>query len=127
VLVGDRHRRQDEAQLLGLGLAEDLAADLVEADVAVAGPALARDALVAADVELDDVVAVLALEAARDLARQHGEERAVEVDDAALVIDDEVAVDDRRRRPLELGEELLQRGVRLHHPQRSRVARRPEV
>ena len=89
--------------------------DLVEADVAVVGPALLRDALVLADVELEDLVAVLALEAARDLARQQGEERAVEVDDAALGVDDEVAVDDRVRDALELGEELLQRRGHLVH------------
>ena len=79
----------------------------------VVGPALLGDALALADVQLEHVVAVLALEPARELARQQREERAVEVDDPALVIDDEVAVDDRARDPLELREELLQRGCDL--------------
>ena len=72
-------------------------------------PALLRDALVGADVELEHLVAVLALEAARDGAGQQREERAVEVDDATLAIDDEVTVDECIRDPLELGQELLER------------------
>jgi len=58
-LVGNRHRRQDEPQLLGLS--HDIAADLVEADVPVIGPALLGDALVGTDVQLEDLEAVLAL------------------------------------------------------------------
>src|ERR1043165_9321089 len=58
-LVGDRPRRQDEPQLLRL--ADDRARDLVEPDVPVVGPALLRDALGLADVELDDLVAALTL------------------------------------------------------------------
>ena len=73
------------------------------------------DALVLADVELEDLEAVLALEAAGDLARQQREERAVEVDDPALGVDDEVAVDDRVRHPLELGQELLERRGAVVH------------
>src|ERR1043166_6342509 len=73
-LVGDRHRRQDEPQLLGL--ADHRPRDLVEPDVAIVGPALLGDALGLADVELDHLEAALALEAARHLARQQREERA---------------------------------------------------
>ena len=93
--------------------------DLVEADVPVVGPALLGDALGLADVELEDLVAVLALEAAGDLARQEREERAVEVDDPALGVDDEVAVDDRARDPLELGQELLRARGRPGPPDKS--------
>ena len=111
LLVGDRHRRQDEAQILRVGLTQDLAADLVESDVAIVVPALLGDALGAADVELDDLEATLALETASHLTRQHGEEGAIEVDDAPLGVDDEIAVDDRVGHPLELGQELSERGM----------------
>jgi hypothetical protein len=57
---------------------------------------------------------VLALEAARDLARIDGKECAIEIDDAALGINDKVAIDDRVRYPLELGQKLLKRGVNVH-------------
>jgi hypothetical protein len=77
--------------------------------VPVVAPALLRDAAVATDVELDDLIALLALEAARHLAGQEGVEGAVEIDDAPLVIDDEVAVDDGGRHPLELLQENTQR------------------
>src|SRR5690606_15696284 len=94
--VGDRDGREDEAELVRLAIAHDRAADLVEPDVPAALPALHRDAVVTTDVELDDLVAVLALEATGHLARQHGEEGPVEIHDATLAVDDEVAVDDRR-------------------------------
>jgi hypothetical protein len=98
-----------------LSLAGDRPRDLVEPDVAAVRPALLRDALRLADVELEHVVTVLALEPAGDLARQQGEEGAIEVDDPALGVDHEVAVDDRARDPLELCEELLESRRRVCH------------
>jgi hypothetical protein len=66
LLVGDRDRGQDEPQRPGI--AGGRAGDLVEPDVAVVGPALLGDARGLADVQLEDVVAMLALEVAGELA-----------------------------------------------------------
>jgi hypothetical protein len=86
--------------------------------VTIIGPALLRDALVGADVQLEHLEAVLALETARDAPGEQGVERPVEIDDSPIGVDDEIAVDDRVRHPLEFGEERLERWRRGLHPPR---------
>src|SRR5262249_41093233 len=83
--------------------------DLVEPHVALLGPALLGDAGVGTDFVIEHFEALLALEPAPHLARQHGIEAAVEIDDIALRVDYEVAVDEDFGQLLEALEKGTQR------------------